>query len=139
MKIISIRQPWASLIARGLKDVENRTWPTLYRGPVLIHASQRADSISSDELERRFGISPPSTIPLGGVVGIAEVVDCVKPCASKWYAPGHYAFVLTNARSLPFVRWKGALSLRAAPRELIELLGIGAQQRSENLRSYYDT
>jgi hypothetical protein len=35
MKIISIRQPWASLIVSGLKDVENRTWRTRYRGRVL--------------------------------------------------------------------------------------------------------
>lgn len=124
MKIISIRQPWASLIASGLKDVENRTWPTRYRGPVLIHASQRADDLTSDDIERRFGVRLPAELPLGGIVGIAEIVDCVRPHASKWYAPGHYAFVLTNSRSLPFVKWKGALSLRPAPIELVEKLGM---------------
>jgi hypothetical protein len=124
MKIISIRQPWASLIASGLKDVENRTWPTRYRGPVLIHASQRADDLTSDDIERRFGVRLPVELPLGGVVGISEIVDCVRPHASKWYAPCHYAFVLAGSRSLPFVKWKGALSLRAAPTELIQMLGI---------------
>jgi hypothetical protein len=39
MKIITIRQPWAHLIVNGSKNIENRTWPTSYRGPVLIHAS----------------------------------------------------------------------------------------------------
>jgi|GEM_PF-4635399 len=42
MKAISIRQPWASLIAHGIKDIENRTWkcPQKYIGQrVLIHAS----------------------------------------------------------------------------------------------------
>jgi hypothetical protein len=136
MKIISIRQPWAGLIVSGLKDVENRTWPTRYRGPILIHASQRPDDISRGDIDRRFGVSPPSRQPLGGVIGIADLVDCVRTHDSKWYAQDHYAFVLTNARPLPFVRWKGALSLRAAPHELIQLLGVGAQQRSENLRSY---
>ena len=34
MKILSIRQPWASLIVAGVKDVENRTWPMGYRGRV---------------------------------------------------------------------------------------------------------
>ena len=38
MKAISIKQPWASLIAHGIKDIENRTWRTNYRGRVLIHA-----------------------------------------------------------------------------------------------------
>lgn len=44
MKAISIKQPWASLIAHGIKDIENRTWPCpkKYIGQrVLIHASQR--------------------------------------------------------------------------------------------------
>lgn len=41
MKAISIRQPWASLIAHGIKDIENRTWkcPQKYIGQrVLIHS-----------------------------------------------------------------------------------------------------
>ncbi|WP_245839042.1 ASCH domain-containing protein [Yersinia kristensenii] len=39
MKALSIRQPWAWLIVNGYKDIENRTWNTKCRGPVLIHAS----------------------------------------------------------------------------------------------------
>jgi hypothetical protein len=119
MKIISIRQPWASLIVSGIKDVENRTWPTRYRGPILVHASRRADDITADEFERRFGVSLPSELPLGGIVGLTEIVDCVRPHASRWYVPGHHAFVLTNSRPLPFVIWKGALSLREASAELL--------------------
>ncbi len=128
MKIISIRQPWAALIVSGLKDVENRTWPTRYRGPILVHASQRPDNISLEDIERRFGVSPPSLQPLGGVVGIADVVDCVRMHDSKWHAQGNYAFVLANARPLPFVRWKGALSLRSAPAELLKLCGLSNSQ-----------
>jgi hypothetical protein len=63
MKVISIRQPWASLIVIGAKDVENRTWPTRYRGPVLIHASQRADDVSSDAIEHRFGLICRKSFP----------------------------------------------------------------------------
>lgn len=123
MKIISIRQPWAALIVHGIKDVENRKWATRYRGPVLIHSSLRPDAIAPDEIERRFGVSPPAEQPLGGVVGVADLVDCVRPHSSRWYAQAHHAFVLANARPVSFVRWKGGLSLRAVPKELIELLG----------------
>ena len=133
MKILSIRQPWASLIVTGgkniatgaieMKDVENRTWATGYRGPVLVHSSLRADAITPNEIERRFGVVPPSEQPLGGVVGVADLVNCVRPHPSPWYASGHYAFVLANARQLPFVQWKGALSLRSAPVELLQLCG----------------
>jgi|ERR1700687_42153 len=64
MKMISIRQPWASLIVSGAKDVENRTWPTRYRGTVLIHASLRADHVTGDDIARRFGVPPPSVLPV---------------------------------------------------------------------------
>jgi hypothetical protein len=122
MKIISIRQPWAALIVHGFKDIENRTWPTRYRGPVLVQAALRADDVSSEEIERRFGVRLSCELPLGGIVGVTEIVDCVRPHPSKWYAPEHYSFVLANSRPLPFIRWKGALSLRDAPRALLDVL-----------------
>jgi hypothetical protein len=133
MKIISIRQPWASLIANGFKDVENRTWRTMYRGPLLVHASQRSDDISADEIERRFGVRLPPELPLGGIVGMTEIVDCVRPHASKWYAPEHYAFVLANSRPLSFVQWKGALSLRNAPFELLNMLSLNSPDEEGQL------
>ena len=39
MKTLSIRQPFAALICRGIKTIENRSWDTTYRGKLLIHAS----------------------------------------------------------------------------------------------------
>jgi hypothetical protein len=131
MKIISIRQPWASLIVSSLKDVENRTWPTRYRGPGLIHASQRADNLNSEEIELRFGVRPPAELPLGGVAGITEIVDCVKDYPSEWYAHSQWAFVLANSRPLPFLKWKGQLGLREAPRDLLELLNISPTSREK--------
>lgn len=135
MKIISIRQPWASLIVTGAKDVENRTWATGYRGPVLIQSSQRPDAVSREEIERRFGVNPPSEQPLGGVVGVADLVDCVRSHPSRWYAQGHYAFVLARPRPLPFVRWKGALSLRDAPGELLRLCGLDGSSTDKTVSS----
>ncbi len=43
MRALSIKQPWARLIAQGLKDVENRAWPPSSTGLVLIHAGQEPD------------------------------------------------------------------------------------------------
>ena len=39
MKTLSVRQPWASLLVSGLKDIENRTWAPNFKGGILIHAS----------------------------------------------------------------------------------------------------
>lgn len=41
MKAISLWQPWASLIAAGVKSIETRGWPTNYRGQIAIHAAKR--------------------------------------------------------------------------------------------------
>jgi hypothetical protein len=86
MKIISLRQQWASLIVHGFKDVENRTWSTRYRGPLIIHSSLRADNIGVDEIERRFGMRLSDDLPRGGIVGVADLAACVSPHPSRWYA-----------------------------------------------------
>ena len=53
---LSIRQPWAWLIAHGWKNIENRTWPTGYRGRFLIHAAaERRGSPSPNGLVMQFG------------------------------------------------------------------------------------
>ncbi|HEY2530835.1 MAG TPA: hypothetical protein VGJ20_23365 [Xanthobacteraceae bacterium] len=38
---MSIRQPWPHLIKQGSKEIENSSWPTKYRGPFVVHASER--------------------------------------------------------------------------------------------------
>lgn len=43
MKALSLKEPWASLVASGEKIIETRTWPTQYRGPLLIVGSARPD------------------------------------------------------------------------------------------------
>lgn len=67
MKALTICQPYADLIAIGEKRVENRSWPTRYRGPIAVHAGK----------SRRWlvELSPPPEMVLGAVVAIAEIVD----------------------------------------------------------------
>ena len=80
MKILSIRQPWAHLIAHGSKNIENRSWQTRYRGLFLVHASSNIDR----EACRERGIDP-AQLQTGGVVGIAEITDCVEDHHSRWF------------------------------------------------------
>jgi hypothetical protein len=128
MKIISVRQPRAALIVNGLKDIENRTSRTNYRGALLIQASLRADDITADEIERRFGVRLSDDLARGGIVGVAEIVDCVRDHPSRWFNNGCWGFLLANARPLPLVEWRGALALRDAPRELLTML-FGSDQK----------
>ena len=112
-KALSIRQPWADAIIWHGKDVENRDWKTSYRGPVLIHAAKKWGRAEREDLgfvEAMTGtrLEDKSAPLLGGIVGIAEIVDCVGFMESRWFF-GKYGFVLKGARYLPFIPVKGAL------------------------------
>ena len=45
---LSIRQPWAWLIVNGYKDIENRDWPTKFRGRMLVHAPRRVAAVEAE-------------------------------------------------------------------------------------------
>jgi hypothetical protein len=121
MKILSIKQPWASLIVNGLKDIENRDWRTHHRGPVLVHASQRPADITAEELRHEYGVDMPKRMRHGGVVGIVDIVDCVDHHHSKWFV-GKHGFVLKNPRRLEFYRCPGRLGILEAPPSLLAKL-----------------
>jgi hypothetical protein len=111
MKALSIRQPWAWLIVQGIKDIENRTWPTEFRGRFLVHASRRVDVASMDLVREAClaeGIELPAELLTGGVVGEAVILDCVTSSESEWFE-GPYGFVIGRARELPFRACSGRL------------------------------
>ncbi|TIT90355.1 MAG: ASCH domain-containing protein [Mesorhizobium sp.] len=121
---ISIMQPWAWLIVNGHKDIENRDWHTNYRGPVAIHAGKKVDSdcnealwqnrhpVTGEQSERTVGLMFPNTWERGGIVGVAEIVDCVSASPSEWFV-GRFGFIIRNARPVDFIPCKGALSFFA--------------------------
>jgi len=103
MKVLSVKQPWAWLIVEGIKPVENRSWNTAHRGPLLIHACQEWDDLggfADREADVLMGLSNSSELPLnddtwptednspavdmsefrtGGIVGRVHVKDVVSP------------------------------------------------------------
>ncbi len=114
LRALTIWQPWAWLIVNGYKDVENRSWETRHRGPLLIHAGLNKRWLSENELtkiERKFRITLPRDFDRGGVLGIVEVVNCVCRSRSRWYQRGYIGWVMRDPRRLPFRRCKGAMSL----------------------------
>lgn len=64
MKALSIRQPYAWLIVNGFKDIENRDWPTKFRGRVLIHAGatypKREYADDAEDYAAAYGIKYPA-------------------------------------------------------------------------------
>jgi hypothetical protein len=95
VKAITIKQPWAWATMYAGKDIENRSWYTKYRGPLLIHAgaSYRADA----RLPR--GVRPPHRTDLhaSAILGVVELADVVQASRSRWFL-GEYGFVLRNPR-----------------------------------------
>ena len=96
MKAISIKQPWAYLIAAGIKDIENRTWkcPQKYIGErVLIHASAKPAKIDFEingqatvmEIQLSSALNKCDENGLfSAIIGSVEIVDCVINHSSIW-------------------------------------------------------
>ena len=131
MKVLCIRQPWAALIIEGDKDIENRTWSTNYRGPLLIHASLGKAFWPDDRIAKEFRCKiPPLASKRGEIIGIVDLVDVApppdrnRPARGKWHAEDCFGFVLANPRPLPFVPMKGRLNLFDAPPEILRQLGL---------------
>lgn len=119
-KAISVKQPWAYLLCAGIKDVENRTWPTKYRGRVYIHASADRKlnlTILTKEQYRRVcdvfdwnseTVKPVDRWNRSAIIGHVDIVDCVINHPSVWAETTIYPAV-TNARTLtnikPIYNW----------------------------------
>ncbi|MEC4591655.1 ASCH domain-containing protein [Nitrospirillum amazonense] len=139
-KAISVRAPWWWAILHGGKDIENRDWPTRYRGPVLLHASKwhgvrdvQEDIETVADILRRTGVRPPAESLADGrklthrllqasrgcIVGKVDIVNCVDASDSPWFF-GRNGFVLENpvafAKPVPC---KGALSFFEVPTEVL--------------------
>ena len=107
MKAISIKQPWAHLIATGKKTIETRTWETYYRGELLIVSSK-----ISVKGYHGFG-----DLPLGQAVAVAILTDCrlmikydEESTLCDIYS-GAYSWVLENIRQIKPFPVKGRLRI----------------------------
>lgn len=126
MKALSIRAPFWWYILHGGKDIENRDWPTRYRGPLLIHAGKwwnAAEVQADDEFCREINPSAPpaplKTMHRGFIVGRVDIVGCVAQSHSPWFF-GTYGYVLANpvAFETP-IPFKGMLGLFDVPDEVV--------------------
>lgn len=126
LKALSVRQPWAWLIVHAGKNIENRNWPTKFRGQFLVHASQTMSKADYDEVAdwlachselRHITLPPFNKLERGGFIGSVEITDCVTGSRSPWFF-GTYGFVLRNAQPMPFKPFKGQLNFFDIPAEL---------------------
>lgn len=117
MKTLSIRQPWASLIVKGFKDVENRSWQTFIRGEIAIHSSSskteddwddaiitvaviRAIAFSDAEKWLIETIGEFDKLPRGAILGTVEITDCKRERMSPWHFDENWGFYLQNPKEI---------------------------------------
>ena len=132
MKAITICQPYAHLIVTGAKRVENRTWPSPFRGPLLIHAGKSREWMLPE------AFMPSKAMAFGAVVGVAQMSACVNvsgpqgdlrldhlPPHLAWmaeheHASGPWCFVLENVRRFVTpVEYRGAQGLFDIPDDVV--------------------
>ena len=135
MKALTLTQPWASLVALGLKRVETRSWSTWYTGPLAIHAakgfSPAARRFAEEEQARGL---VPARLPFSAIVATCRLVKCrpteeMAPVVGGLerrlgdYTPGRWAFELEEIRALRKpVYCRGMLGLWKLPEEVEALV-----------------
>lgn len=114
---LTLRRPWASLLLTphvlGGKNIENRTWATDYRGPILIYAGTRIDEAATGYIERA-GLDHRWHVNQQGWLGAAVLAD-VHPadgrCCAPWGEPQRrpdrpiYHWVFTHPHRLAAPTW----------------------------------
>lgn len=138
-RVLSVQQPWATLIIRGHKDVENRTWKTPYRGRIAIHASSKFDysffdfeddpdeplGVYCQAVRDYFGILPGkkkitrNTDKQCAILGTVKLDDCIvadetsPEVDSPWCFYCGYAWMLSKPEEFkkPIAGVNGKLNL----------------------------
>lgn len=125
MKVLSIKEPYATLIANGDKLIETRSWKTNYRGELYIHASSA--KIVKNYLTNQYVIDISKNLKMnyGNIICKAKLVDCIymnqdfidsikkdqKEYQLGQYELGRYAWVLADVELIKPIPAKGKLNI----------------------------
>ncbi len=133
MKALTICQPYPRLILAGQKHVENRTWPTNYRGPLAIHAGKSRQWLNEDDIDSAAAAGDP--LIFGAVVAVCTLADCVRvgdieagrldarfpQLRNRAHCFGPWCWVLTDVQRLAVpVTWRGAQGLFEIPEAALD-------------------
>ncbi len=118
MKVLTLHEPWATLVAKGIKTIETRSWPTKFRGRIAIHSGKREMPIPSEVqgVMKSHNIECDD-LQYGKIIATAElygsclemdqdIIDRIRQLwgedemALGWYEAGRFAWYLKDIRML---------------------------------------
>lgn len=122
MKVISIKEPFATLIKENIKTIETRSWKTNYRGEIYIHASKTNHKNLKPELNN---LTKNLKMNNGNIIAKANLIDClyidknflkkIKNNKTEYlcgeYKEGRYAWILKDIEQIPPIPAKGKLNI----------------------------
>ena len=127
MKVLSIIEPYATLIKDGVKTIETRSWKTNYRGELYIHASSTKMPREYKENLELMSLIDKEKLNYGSIICSCELVDCIEMTEQfieyiknnnkteyliGLYSTGRYAWILKNVKILDTpIKAKGHLSI----------------------------
>ena len=125
MKVISIKEPFATLIMNGIKKIETRSWKTNYRGELFIHASGK--SLAKEFLinDTILNLIQGLDMHYGNIISKGTLVDCIYmdekfisgikkdsiEYACGFYEVGRYAWVFQNIEPIYPIPAKGKINI----------------------------
>lgn len=125
MKVLSIKEPFATLIANGDKCIETRSWKTNYRGEIFIHASGKKIVKEIFDNEYIMNLIEGIDMNYGNIICKGNLVDCIymdeafinniknnsKEYNLGLYKIGRYAWVLEDIKKIYPIKVKGQLNI----------------------------
>lgn len=136
LKVLTLWQPWASLIALGFKSYETRSWAVKYRGKLAIHAAKReikpgefgSTCIYLGSAQQVLALNAHAYSNYGVIVAVADLTDCLPmtngliaaqtrlELSVGWWEFGRIAWKLENVIALPTpIPYRGLQALHTAP------------------------
>ena len=114
MKVLSLTEPYATLIKKGIKNIETRSWKTNYRGKLYIHASSTKIPKKYRENAELMNLVKMEELNYGNIICSCYIVDCIEMTddfiekvkkskleyISGVYEKGRYAWILDNIEVL---------------------------------------
>lgn len=127
MKVLSLTEPYATLIKNGIKTIETRSWKTTYRGKLYIHASSTKIPKEYKNNKELMPLVDLNNLNYGNIICSCDLVDCIEMTdefieniknnmKSEYitgiYAKGRYAWILKNIKVLDSpIKTKGHLGI----------------------------